>query len=296
VNPEVTVLGVPFLDLVFVGLERAPIAGEELVARTCRWVPGGAAVQAVGVSRLGLGTELLAPKPADAAGAVLAASLDAERVAWRGPHVQRAAVTAILPGGEGAAMATSMGDGWPEGAAPPVDAPILVRPLLASWPLRGRERTIAVTGPLELLAGAAALRARVPEADVLIATEAELVAIAEVGDGAAAAIALSRGGPTVVATCGAGGAWVALDGEVAPVPAPQVDLDDATGAGDLFVAAYAWADRSGAGPRAAARWACLAAGLSVRAPTAIDGAVRADELLEEGDRRGLGPLAGVSRP
>jgi sugar/nucleoside kinase (ribokinase family) len=65
---------------------------------------------------------------------------------------------------------------------------------------------------------------------------------------------------------------------------------DATGAGDLFAAAYAWADLMGADPEARMRWANLYAALSVTTPTGAGGAVRRDRLLEEGTRRGLPAL------
>jgi sugar/nucleoside kinase (ribokinase family) len=64
---------------------------------------------------------------------------------------------------------------------------------------------------------------------------------------------------------------------------------DATGAGDLFVAAYAWADARGLPVDQRIAWATLSAGLSVRAPTALTGAPRLAELLDEGMRRGLTP-------
>ena len=62
---------------------------------------------------------------------------------------------------------------------------------------------------------------------------------------------------------------------------------DATGAGDLFAAAYTWLDLLGAEPEARMRWANLYAALSVGSPTGVGGAVTRAELLEEGRRRGL---------
>jgi len=101
---------------------------------------------------------------------------------------------------------------------------------------------------------------------------------------------LARHGPTAVVTVGEGGA-VAVDGDgIVMVPAPQVEVVDATGAGDLFVAAYVWADLRGAGIEDRLRWATLYASLSVRAPTAFAGAVGLEELSREGWSRGLSPL------
>ena len=51
----------PFLDLVFEGLPRLPGAGEEVVGRALHVVPGGTAVQAIGLARLGLSVALVSP-------------------------------------------------------------------------------------------------------------------------------------------------------------------------------------------------------------------------------------------
>ena len=57
---------------------------------------------------------------------------------------------------------------------------------------------------------------------------------------------------------------------------------DATGAGDLFAAAYTWADLLGADPEARMRWANLYAALSVGSPTGVGGAATRAALVEEG--------------
>lgn len=67
----------------------------------------------------------------------------------------------------------------------------------------------------------------------------------------------------------------------------QVDVVDTTGAGDLFAAAYVWADLMGAPELDRLRWAVLYAALSVRVATAVAGASRLDALAEAGARSGL---------
>ena len=62
---------------------------------------------------------------------------------------------------------------------------------------------------------------------------------------------------------------------------------DATGAGDLLVAAYIWADLAGMPLEERLRWAVVYAGLSVTTPTAVAGAVDEARLLAEGARLGL---------
>lgn len=104
-----------------------------------------------------------------------------------------------------------------------------------------------------------------------------------------AARALAHHGTTAIVTIGSEGAAAASGDEVIRVPAPSVDAVDATGTGDLFVAAYVGSDLRGASLEDRLRWATLYAALSVREPTAFDGALRLEPFLGEGAARGLSP-------
>jgi sugar/nucleoside kinase (ribokinase family) len=72
---------------------------------------------------------------------------------------------------------------------------------------------------------------------------------------------------------------------------------DTTGAGDLLVAAYIWADLGGAEALDRLRWAVLYASLGVTAPTGVGGAQTDVELVAAGAARGLEPppLVGAAR-
>jgi sugar/nucleoside kinase (ribokinase family) len=77
----------------------------------------------------------------------------------------------------------------------------------------------------------------------LILNEREGCALTGTDDPEEAARRLAAFGTTVVVTCSqAGAVAVDTDGVVYRAGAPSVDVDDPTGAGDLFIAAYVWAD------------------------------------------------------
>ena len=92
----------------------------------------------------------------------------------------------------------------------------------------------------------------------------------------------------MIVTLGADGALAAGAGRAScACPGVAVEAVDTTGAGDLFAAAYVWADHWGAGLTERLRWAVLYASLSVRVATAVAGAVTLRALLEEGAEHGL---------
>ena len=94
--------------------------------------------------------------------------------------------------------------------------------------------------------------------------------------------------PIVVVSLGSDGAAACIDGRAVEVVGYDVGPSiDTTGAGDLFVAAWAWGDASGLGVDDSLRWAALYAALSVRVPTGAGGATHLGEFMEEGARRGL---------
>lgn len=293
---DVAIVGAPFVDLTFAGLERLPRAGEEVVGRELRMGPGGTGMQAVATARLGLSTALVSPVGADVGGRMLRSILADEGVSWLGPGVDATPTTAILSTPEGAAMATAPADAEPSREdVVAVDARAVVLSL-GRLPLRPRNAAVYVTtGMVEVEAGVRPDETALEGIRALILNEHEAVRITGARDASDAAERLAGPARSVVVTLGSDGAVAVEGGRVVRAPAPAVEVFDATGAGDLFVAAYVWADLAGLGAEARVAWACLYAGLSVRAPTALDGALRLDELLAQGKRRGMpGPRLGAT--
>jgi len=102
----------------------------------------------------------------------------------------------------------------------------------------------------------------------------------------------------VVVTLAADGAIASSGGEIVAAAAEHVDDPvDTTGAGDLLVSGYIWADLRGADPADRLRWAVLYASLAITTATGVGGALTEAELIEAGAARGLAapPLAGVAQ-
>jgi sugar/nucleoside kinase (ribokinase family) len=286
---EVAVVGGPFLDLVFEGLPRVPAPGEEVVGRALHAVPGGTGVQAIGLARLGVAVTLVAPRARDVAGRTLAEILDREGVRWVGPPADRTASTAVLSTDRGVAMATAPADGDPASDDVAAIEPAAVVLSLGRAGLRPQGvPAFLVTGGVEIDAGVTLPRTGTDD-DVVIVNEAEAARLTGRRDADTAAADLAGSCPTAIVTLGDRGAIGVRGGALARAAAPNIEVADATGAGDLFVAAIVWASARGLELEPALTWACLYAGLSVAAPTAYEGARRLDELREEGRRRGLSP-------
>jgi sugar/nucleoside kinase (ribokinase family) len=285
---DVAVVGAPFFDLTFAGLPRVPGPGEEVVARELRVGPGGTGMQAIGAARLGLSAALVSPIGEEPTGEVLHKMLSAEGVEWIGRRTGPTPTTAILSTPHGSAMATAFDETEPtEQDVATVDARAFV---LSLGRLRLRPPTTTVyatTGGIELDAGIGIDTVSFDGVRAVIVNQHEALRMTNVDDASRAAMRLAAKVPCVVITLGSRGAMAIENGREVHTKAPGVDVVDATGAGDLFVAAYIWADLNGLDVEQRVAWATLYAGLSVRAPTAFDGALNLDELLTEGERRGL---------
>jgi sugar/nucleoside kinase (ribokinase family) len=92
-------------------------------------------------------------------------------------------------------------------------------------------------------------------------------------------------------TLGADGALASVDGRVVRVEGHHVEpVVDTTGAEELFMTAFAWAELNGADSETALSWANLYAGLSVTVHSGSGGAFSRERLIEEGTQRGLPAL------
>ena len=281
-----------FVDLTFAGLDGHPGPGEERRSRDRLRAAGGSAIVAVGARRRGLPAAVVSPIGDDADGDFLRDQLAAEDVVWAGRRVARTAVTAVLPADGERAMATfDPGEQVTAAELAAVDprAVVISLPRLSLAPPGA---TVYAT------AGDAEARADVATpfdlsgVRALIVNEREALLITGEADAEAAGRALARRAPCAVVTLGPRGALAATEDELVHVSAIAVEAVDTTGAGDLFTAAYVWADRLGVPLEERLRWAALYAALSVRAPTALASAPSRAMLAEAGAARGLKMPAG----
>lgn len=287
---DVAIVGSPFLDLVFEGLPAVPGPGEEHVARSFRMVPGGTGMQAIAAARLGLETALVAPFGDDEAAALLRRMLEAEGVRVTpstGPG-SGLPVTALLSTPEGVAMASALGGEEPTAADVAETEPAAVIASLGRVDLAPpSSRLYAVTGALELEHVAADLDRRLEGVHVLILNRDEAGALTGEDDAGRAALKLSSPGRTAVVTLAAEGAVAARGEDTVRARVPRVELVEATGAGDVFAAAFLWAERRGLDLAESLAWGCLYASLSVAAPTTFDGAPSMSAFLEAAAAHGL---------
>jgi sugar/nucleoside kinase (ribokinase family) len=297
---DVACAGTPFLDLIFRGLPRLPGPGEEVLASDVAIVPGGMANVAFGLRQLGLDAVVCAPVGTDPAGRLLAELMVEAGIPWIGPPASATPISVGLPFDGDRAYAT---------VAPEVEIDVEAvvalapRAIVVDLPIALRFPSgppiFAVVGDPEV----ALLRGRLPESlaglRALLANEREACLLAEAPAAEAAATILAGRGCLAVVTLGAGGAVaVRPDGAVFRTAAIAGDPVDTVGAGDLFTAAFVWADLLGRsvqdGLEVAAAYASLSLaaestrqkGLAVEAfrLALVASAVGRSEWLVEGSR------------
>ncbi|MGW0137289.1 carbohydrate kinase family protein [Streptomyces sp. NPDC003299] len=250
---DVFLTGTVFLDIIFTGLDSAPVRGTESWARGMGSSPGGVANMATALARLGLRTSLAAAFGDDHYGEYCWDALErGEGIdlspsrtvpGWHSPVTVSMAY-------EGERTMVSHGhEPPPEEPAP--DHPPHARAAVASltpgrrapWIATAASRGTRIfadvgwddTGAWDL-AGLADLE----HCEAFLPNAEEAMRYTGADCPRAAAHALTRHVPVAVVTLGAEGAY-AVDrriGESAEVPAIAVEALDPTGAGDVFVAGF----------------------------------------------------------
>ncbi len=247
---DVVCVADPYLDLIFRGLPSLPIAGTEQNAASLVVVPGGIANVAYALGRLELATVICAPRGGDPAGRFLAELVADAGVTWVGRPSDVTPVTVSLPAGGDRALVSVMPPPTVDletlsgisARAVVVDLPSA--PLLAQ--LERLPHVYAVVGDPEVDMLADRPMPSLEAIHALILNEREAGRLTGQADAPSAAAQLASLGTTVVVTRGASGAIAAEpDGRTVAVAALPAAVADATGAGDLFIAAYIWADLAG---------------------------------------------------
>jgi sugar/nucleoside kinase (ribokinase family) len=289
-----------YLDLTFVGLEAVPTLGEERFAGDLIRSPGGGAITAVAGARLGLSTVVAAPLGDDVPGDLVRTALAEEGVeAIATRPAPRTPTTVVMPVGGDRAMVTvdpgaraSAADVAARSAravAASLDQLHVFPPGAHAYVSCGEDDARAYRGRPPTAANAAR---------AFFVSEREALALTGSSTAEDAAAGLGVLAETVVVLLAPDRAIAVSGGEVMTAAVERVERPvDTTGASDLLLAAYIWADLRGAELADRVRWAVLYASLAATTPTGIGGAVDERQLIEAGAAYGLSapPLAEVGQ-
>jgi len=291
---DVACVGAASVDVILDGLEALPAHGELAHAARSEVAPGGACNVAIACSRLGLRAALVAPVCQDDLGSLLTARLAGAGVDWIGPPWVRTPVSVALASTGERAFVQS-GDARPLLAS---DVALLA-PRAVIGDIEGipaapdAPRTYATCDTVQAHHHAGHPEQLIGSAGTLIVNAGEAALLTGQGDPEEAAVALARLVATAIVTLGADGAVAASGGVVAHADAPRQSARALIGAGDVFAAAYVWADLAGSPLAERLALACLYATLSLRAPSILRGALTLRELVRAADSHGV-PLPPVS--
>ncbi|MCX5140170.1 MULTISPECIES: PfkB family carbohydrate kinase [unclassified Streptomyces] len=259
---DVFLTGTVFLDIIFTGLDSAPVRGTESWARGMGSSPGGVANMATALARLGLHTSLAAAFGDDHYGEYCWDALEqGEGIDLSMSHTVRGwhSPVTVSMAYEGERTMVSHGH---EAPPPPATAPPGAPAAFPRCPPRARAAVASLApGRSEPWVAAAARRGAVVFADVgwdetgrwdldgltdlehcraFLPNAEEAMRYTRTDCPRAAAHALAERVPLAVVTLGAEGAYAvdAATGTTAEVPAIEVEALDPTGAGDVFVAGF----------------------------------------------------------
>ncbi|MGP3976881.1 PfkB family carbohydrate kinase [Streptomyces sp. 8N114] len=283
---DVYLTGTVFLDIIFTGLDSAPVRGTESWARGMGSSPGGIANMATALARLGLRTSLAAAFGDDMygdycreemeTGEGIDLSLSHTVPGWHSPVTVSMAYegerTMISHGHEAPPKnaATAYDPDAPE-CPPPATACVssLVPGRTQEWiatAARRGSRIFADVGWDETGRWDLAALAELPDCEAFLPNAAEAMRYTRTETPHAAAHALAEHVPVAVVTMGADGAYAvdARTGETATVPGISVEALDTTGAGDVFVAGFVTGSLAGWPLTDRLAFAGLTAALSVQ--------------------------------
>ena len=215
--------------------------------------------------------------------------LEAEGIQLAGARSARTPITVVMPLGPERAMVTYDPGVRARAADVAALAPRAVITGLSQLDVvPGGTRAYVTVGDDDARAFAGRLPGAASRATGLFIEQREALVLTGAATAQEAAEMIGARVKIAVVSLGSEGAVAAIDGRVVEVAGFDVGPSiDTTGAGDLFVAAWAWGDASGLGVDDSLRWAALYAALSVRVPTGAGGATHLGEFMEEGARRGL---------
>lgn len=252
-------IGRVYCDLIFTGLDHLPVLGREVFADTLNIAAGGGAfIAAAHLAHLGRSTALVARLGTDSLSAGIEKQMDSSGVDLRfvehspeaGPQITVAAVLreerAFLTRRAGSARPFTLDAalGWEDAR----HLHIAEYATLHEIPdLVTRAKANGLTVSLdpswdETLIRDPALCETCRGVDIFLPNLEEAEAITGLADPEAALGKLGETFPLVVLKGGAGGAWLAREGQVLHAPAQKVPVVDTTGAGDAFNAGFlnAW--------------------------------------------------------
>lgn len=276
---DVYLTGTVFLDIIFTGLDSAPVRGTESWARGMGSSPGGVANMATALARLGLRTSLAAAFGDDHYGDycwdALAQGEGIDLTPSRTVPCWHSPVTVSMAYEGERTMVSHGHEPPPEEPAP--DCPPRARAAIASltpgksapWIAQaaaGGARVFADVGWDDTGGWDLAGLTDLAHCEAFLPNAAEAMHYTRTDCPRTAAHALTDHVPVVVVTLGAEGAY-AVDsrtGETADVPAIAVEALDPTGAGDVFVAGFVTGSLAGWPLADRLAFAGLTAALSVQ--------------------------------
>ncbi|MDJ0345821.1 PfkB family carbohydrate kinase [Streptomyces sp. H10-C2] len=278
---DVYLTGSVFLDIIFTGLDSAPVRGTESWARGMGSSPGGIANMATALARLGLRTSLAAAFGDDmygdycwdslAAGEGIDLSLSRRIPGWHSPVTVSMAY-------EGERTMVSHGHEAPPPEEPAPECPPPALACVASlepggpgqeWiahAARHGSRIFADVGWDDSGRWDPADLADLEHCAAFLPNATEAMHYTRSDCPRAAARKLAELVPLVVVTLGAKGAYAveSSTGETAEVPALMIEALDPTGAGDVFVAGFVTGSLAGWPLADRLAFACLSAAMSVQ--------------------------------